>query len=120
MLGPRRLLPLASGTAVKRARVLDAELWRNVDDSPPEEGEPPEWVDWSCEYELRDESSGIDDHGNPDLEDVVKGVLDYARQWSDRYDITIEWTIHGDPPAGATVEDAITALGVELPTRLPD
>ncbi|MGW5384001.1 hypothetical protein [Nocardia sp. NPDC003963] len=118
--GPNHSSPPAEPTVAKRPRVIDAELWRNIDDSPPAPGEPPEWVDWSCEYGLRDESVGVDDHGNPDLADVVQGVLDYARQWSDRYDITIEWIINGDPPAGGTVEDAIAALDIELPTRIPD
>lgn len=118
--GPNQPSPPAEQAVAKRPWVIDAELRRNVDDSPPEPGEPPEWVDWSCEYGLRDESVGIDDFGNPDLKDVIEGVLEYARQWSDRYDITIEWTVDGDPPTGGTVKDAIAALGVELPTRIPD
>ncbi|MFE3758830.1 hypothetical protein ACFXO9_31385 [Nocardia tengchongensis] len=115
--GPRRDQPPLTA---KQPHVIVASLHRNVDDSEPEPGEPAEWVDWSCEYELRGERVGIDDSGNPDLHDVVNGVLDYARQWSDRYDITIEWTVDGDPPEGGTVEDAIAALGVTLPTRIPD
>jgi hypothetical protein len=99
----------------RRPWVLDAALFRNVDDSEPEE-----WIDWTCEYELRDDGSGIDDSGNPDLRSVVDGVIDYARSFSDRYDLTIEWTVSGDPPPGGTVQDAIAALGVVLPTRLED
>ncbi|MEV6139615.1 hypothetical protein AB0L63_26910 [Nocardia sp. NPDC051990] len=97
----------------KRPRVIIASLNRFVDD------EDPDWIWWSCKYELRGESVGIDDSGNPDLQDVVNGVLDYAREWSNRYDITIEWTVDGDPPDDGTVEDAIAALGVTLPARIP-
>ncbi len=80
--GPNQPSPPAEQIVPKKPRVIGTELRRNVDDSPPEPGEPPEWVDWSCEYGLRDESVGIDDSGNPNLEDVINGVLDYARQWS--------------------------------------
>ncbi|WP_280471730.1 hypothetical protein [Nocardia cyriacigeorgica] len=74
--GPRQQPPRAA----KRPHVVIASLRRNVDDSGPEPGEPAEWVDWSCEYELRGDSVGVDDIGNPDLADVVTGVLDYARR----------------------------------------
>ena len=110
--GPR--VQQSSAAAVRRPHVVVASLNRFVDD------EDPDWVCWSCEYELRGESVGIDDSGNPDLHDVVNGVLDYARRWSDRYDITIEWTVDGDPPEDGTVEDAIAALGVTLPIRIPN
>lgn len=86
----------------KRAHVIVASLHRNVDDSEPEPGEPAEWVDWSCEYELRGESVGIDDSGNPDLHDVVNGVLDYARQW-----------VSGRRPASA----AVGRCGLARPTQ---
>ncbi|MFE3029315.1 hypothetical protein, partial [Nocardia tengchongensis] len=68
--GPRRDQPPLTA---KQPHVIVASLHRNVDDSEPEPGEPAEWVDWSCEYELRGESVGIDDSGNPDLHDVVNG-----------------------------------------------
>ncbi|MBF6289864.1 hypothetical protein [Nocardia cyriacigeorgica] len=77
---PRGRARVSSRPAAKRPHVVIASLRRNVDDSGPEPGEPAEWVDWSCEYELRGDSVGVDDIGNPDLADVVTGVLDYARR----------------------------------------
>jgi hypothetical protein len=37
---------------------------------------------------------------NADLQQLVDDIVDNARQLTGRYDLTIEWDLDGDAPAG--------------------
>ncbi|MGX7829818.1 hypothetical protein ACTG9Q_32530 [Actinokineospora sp. 24-640] len=77
------------------------------------EDDPTE-VSWMAEWGLRDDSMG-----GEDLAEFVATIVEDARRlWSDRYKLTIEWTLDGDPLPGGIVQDAVTAAGVTLPTTV--
>jgi hypothetical protein len=93
-----------------RQRVLDVELCRYIDG---DDGEM--YAEWQAEWGLRDESVGTED-SSEDLQQLVADVISDARRWTDRYELTVAWTLRGDADAGKTVWDMVTELGVILPT----
>jgi hypothetical protein len=56
---------------------------------------------------------------NADLQQLVDDLVDNARQWTGRYDLTPEWDLDGDAPAGKTVRDMVAEAGVTLPATVP-
>ena len=56
---------------------------------PDDEDEP---VSWSAEWGLRDDSVGTED-SNEDVHQLIRDIIEDARRWADRYDLTIEWTL---------------------------
>jgi len=92
--------------------VLEVELDRCAD---PDD---PTYISWMAEWGLRDDSMGVGD-SNEDLADLVAKIVEDARHsWSDRFDLSIEWTLDGDAPPGGTVADAVAAAGVTLPPKV--
>lgn len=81
---------------------------------PADEEEP---VSWSAEWGLRDDPVGTED-SNEDVHQLINDIIEDARRWTDRYDLTIDWTLSGDSPRGKTVEDMLTELGVTLPEKV--
>lgn len=92
----------------KSPHVLEVQLSRF---HFPGEEEP---VTWSAEWGLRDDSVGTED-SNEDVQQLVNDIVEDARRWADRYDLTIEWTLSGDTPRGKTIEDILRELSVTLP-----
>lgn len=76
-------------------------------------------VTWFATWGLRDDDVGTEDSGE-DLAELVSAIVEDAQVWSDRYDLTIEWTVGGDAPPGGSVEEAVAAAGVVLPQTLID
>jgi hypothetical protein len=101
--------PVPASAPSRRPHVLEVELSRFY--FPDDEEEP---VSWSAEWGLRDDQVGTED-SNEDVHQLINDILEDARQWTDRYDLTIEWTLSGDSPRGKTVQDMLTELGVTLP-----
>lgn len=93
----------------RRPHVLDVELSRFVDD------EEPDYVTWAAEWGLRGGAMGIE-ADSEDLQEIVDAVLEEAETWTDQFDLRIEWTLGGDAPEGQTVEQAVAATGIKLPT----
>jgi len=84
----------------------------------PEDAQDEEYIGWTAQWALRDQSVGIED-SNEDLQQLLDDIVDDARQqWTDRYDLTIEWELSGDAPTGKTVQDMVTEVGVTLPTTV--
>ncbi len=52
------------------------------------------------------------------MEQLIHDILEDARHWTDRYDLTIEWALSGDAPPGKTVQDMLTEVGVALPEKI--
>lgn len=68
----------------RRPRVLEVQLSRFY--FPDDEDEP---VSWSAEWGLRDDSVGTED-SNEDVHQLIRDIIEDARRWTDRYDLTIE------------------------------
>ena len=96
----------------RRPRVLEVQLSRFY--FPDDQDEP---VSWSAEWGLRDDSVGTED-SNEDVHQLIRDIIEDARRWTDRYDLTIEWTLFGDSPRGKTVQDMLTELDVILPEKI--
>lgn len=96
---------------MKKAIVIAVELRRYVEPDDPAD------VDWYAEWGVQGDSSGVDD-SQESLRELVDAIVDDARRWTDRYEVTMEWNIGGDAPAGSTVEDEIRRLAVALPARV--
>ena len=95
----------------RRSHVLDVELSR-LHFLADEIG--GECVTWFAEWGLRDDSTGVED-SNEDLQQLIDDLIEDAGQWTDRYDLTIEWELSGDAPPGKTVHDMAAEAGVTLP-----
>jgi hypothetical protein len=93
------------------APVVDVHLYRIEDEDGP-------YVSWHAEWALRDSDIGIEESGE-DLRELVSAVVADVRGWSLPRDLTLEWEIEGDVPAGKTPEDMVTEAGVTLPRTLP-
>jgi hypothetical protein len=93
----------------RKQRVLDVDLCRHVHD---DDGEM--YAEWSAEWGLRDDSVGTED-SSEDLRQLIADVISDGRRWTDRYELTIAWTLSGDADAGKTVWDMVTELGATLP-----
>ena len=103
---------MAIGQSGERpASLLEVELDRI------EDPEDPAVVTWVAEWGLQDDSVGIEDN-NQDLKALVDAVLEDARDLATRYDLTIQWTLYGDPAGDQPLEQTVASLGVSLPTRL--
>lgn len=83
----------------------------------PQDDLGEEYTGWAAEWGLRDDPVGIED-SNEDLQQLIDDILDDARQWTDRYDLAIEWDLSGDAPAVKTVQDIVAEAGVSLPTAV--
>ena len=67
---------------------------------------------------LHDDAVGTED-SNEDVQQLIYDIVEDARRWTDRCDLTIEWELSGDAPHGRTVEDVLSKLGVTLPETVP-
>jgi hypothetical protein len=103
--------PNSRTSAGKRPAVVGVWLYRCVDD------EDPKSVTWAGEWDLLYQGVGEEDTNYDDLDDLIDDVLEFAERFGKDFDISIEWTIGGDPPPNGTVEDVINALGIILPGR---
>ncbi len=106
--------PTSAVPPTKRPQVLEVELSRFY--FPDDEEEP---VSWAATWGLRDSSVGTED-SNEDVQQLIRDILEDSRQWTDRYDLTIEWELSGDSPPGKSIEDVLAELGVALPGRISD
>jgi hypothetical protein len=52
------------------------------------------------------------------VQQLIDDIIEDARQWARRYDLTIEWTLSGDAPRGKTVEDVLAERGITLPRKV--
>jgi hypothetical protein len=106
--------PAAAAVApARRPHVLEVQLSRF---SFPDDEEEP--VTWSAQWGLRDDAVGTED-GNEDVQQLIYDIIEDARRWTDRYELSIEWELSGDAPHGKTVEDVLSELGVTLPETVP-
>lgn len=96
---------------MKRNAVIEVKLERFAEDDDPED------TGWFAEWGIRDDSAGTEDSAES-LHDLVASITQDISRWTDRYDVTIEWSISGDTPEGSTVENEIRRLGVTLPSRI--
>lgn len=106
--------PTSAIAPTKRPHVLEVELSRFY--FPDDEEEP---VSWAATWGLRDNSVGTED-SNEDVQQLIGDIVEDARRWTDRYDLTIEWELSGDSPPGKSIEDVLEELGVALPDRIGD
>jgi hypothetical protein len=104
----------ATALADRRSRVLEVQLSRV---HFPDDDLGEKYTGWSAEWGLRDDPVGIED-SNEDLQQLVNGIIEDARHWTDRYDLTIEWDLSGDAPAGKIVQDMAAEAGVNLPATV--
>ena len=103
--------PTSAPSPPRRPRVLEVQLSRFYF---PGDEEP---VSWAAEWGLRDDPVGTED-SNEDVQQLINDIIEDARQWTERYELTIEWTLSGDAPHGKTVQDTLTELGVTLPGKV--
>lgn len=103
--------PTPAGEPVRTSRVLEVELDRIAGDE-----DDPDYVAWAATWGLREDSVGHED-SSENLSKLVEAILHDARaSWGERYELRIEWIVGGDAPAGRTVDDAIAATGITLPS----
>lgn len=96
---------------MKQSTVMEVKLDRLVEDDDPED------IGWHAEWGIRDDSGATEDSAE-DLRELVAGIVQDVSRWTNRYDVTIEWSIGGDAPEGGTVAKEIDLLGVTLPQRI--